>query len=185
MLVTLLVTLGCGGGGSGGDDDGGGGIIPTATCIEFAAASVPASGTASSAEGSGSVCSTVVVEIVLTDVNDVFTVSFDAVFDQNTARYDSFSTAGSHLASGALLQVVEDTSTAGQVSLGITRSNPANGINFTGFESVVKLMFVKAPGVDEGASANLTFSNTHVLGSEQPPVDKPGIAWSGGTLTIN
>lgn len=183
-LVTLLVTLGCGGGGSGGGDDNGG-VTPTATCISFSAGAGPASGTATSAKGAGSVCTTVIVEVLLTDVNDVFTVSFDAVFDPDTARYDGFSVAGSHLSSdGAALQVIETTAT-GQVSLGITRSNPATGINFAGSQTVVKLMFVKASGVDEGDTASLTFSNTHVLGSEQPPVEKAGITWSGGTLSVD
>lgn len=186
LLLMAVAALGCGGsGGSGGDGGGGGGGGGmSAVCISYAG-SAPASGAANTAKGSGSVCNTVVVDVLLTDVTDVFTVAFDVTFDPDVARYDGHSVAGSHMSSdGAAVDVIE-TKSAGHVHLGVTRLNPAVGIDFTGSHNVIQLMFGKPSGAGAGDVAALTFSSTQVFGSEQPPVEKSGIAWPGGTFTIN
>ncbi len=184
LVVSTALALGCSGGGGGGGDDGGGGVVPTTSCISFGSSFAPAQSEVTLSKGGGSVCGVVVVDMVLTDVADVFTVSFEATFDPATAKYEGFSTSGSHLGSdGAQVQVLE-TIQAGKVSLGVGRVNTSTGVSFNGSQTVVKLMFSKAPGAGSGSSGGLGLDNGKVMGSEEPPVQKPGIAWRPGTLSI-
>lgn len=181
LFSTLVGGVACSGGG-GGDGDGGGGGGGGAVCVSFEAGAAAAAGTASSAQGGGSVCNTVIVEISLTDVNDVFAVSFDANYNTNIVSYKGYSLSGSQLSSdGAQLQVIENA-TAGQVSLGVTRINTAVGVNFTGTQRVLQLMFSRASGVGAGKQGSLSYANALVLDSATPPQPKPGINWFGGTF---
>ncbi len=178
LLALALAAPGCGGG------DGAPSI-----CVAFLAGATPAPSTAVAQPASGSVCDIVVVEIVLTDVSDVFTVDFTVSFDPSVARYEGYSLAGSRLTSDAAeveqleMRVPPPPEEARQVILGLTRVNPSTGIDFTGTQTVVRLLFRKALASGTGSSP-LTFSDTKVLGSEEPPQEKPGITWSGGTFQV-
>lgn len=175
LFLAVSACSSCGGG-------GGGGTIPS-TCIAFLAGAAPAPSTAVARQAAGSVCGTVIVEIVITDVTDVFAVDFTVSFDPSVARYDGHSLSGSRLTSdGAIPQVLESIQ-PGLVTLSISRFNPSTGIDFSGTQTVVKLIFSMPVGAG-AASGNLIFSNTKVLGSETPPVEKPNIQWFGGTLRI-
>jgi hypothetical protein len=184
VLSTLVVGVACSGGGGGGDDDGGGGDGTPTVCIGFSAAAGPAPSTVSASEGAGSICSTVIVEVSITDVNDVFGIEFDASFDPAVARYEGFSLSGSHLSpngTGSDL-FVDDTETTGNVHIAVNRVNPDLGIDFVGTQRVIQLTFARPSGAGDGDSAVLTFSDTKVRNDDTPPAEIPGITWSGGTL---
>jgi hypothetical protein len=184
LVVSSALALGCSGGGGGGDDDDDD-VNPPAVCVGFASTFGAAASEVTLTKGAGSTCGVVVVDVVLTDVTDVFTVSFDATFDPATVEYEGFSTSGSHLASdGEQVQVLE-TIGSGTVSLGVGRVNTNVGVNFAGSKTVVKLMFSRASGAATGSSTTLSLDSGKVLGSEQPPVQKAGILWRTGTLSIN
>ena len=175
LLLAVGACLSCGGG-------GGGGTIPS-TCIAFQSSAAPTPSTAVARQATGSVCGTVIVEIVLTGVTDVFAVDFQVSFDASVASYDGHSFFGSHFISdGAVPQVLESVQ-PGLVSLSMTRLNPSTGIDFVGTQPVVRLIF-SMPAGSGAASGGLSFTNTSVLGSETPPQPKPGIQWFGGTLQI-
>jgi hypothetical protein len=171
LAAALLV--GCG--------SGGGGVLP-GLCIGFQGTAAAAS-TAVAAQGPGTQCDLVEVAVRLTGVNDVYTVSFQADFDPLVTKYEGYSIAGSQLASGgATVNVLENVG-AGSVSLGVSRVNPATGINFTTTGTVITLKFSAVSDANP-ATGPLSFSNTQVLGSEAPPQEKAGITWFGGTLVI-
>lgn len=171
LAATVVLGLHCSGGGGGGG-----------SCITFGASGAPGPSDMVATQGSASTCNVVEVALVLTDVNDVFAVSFVADFDPALATYEGFSLSGSQMGTAAQVSVQESTA-AGQVSLGITRLNPNGGVNFAGQGTVIKLRFSDAPGASMGQGA-LSFSDTHVLGSETPPQEKNGIQWFGGALVI-
>lgn len=170
-LAALLAAGGCGGGGGGVQE----------RCIGFLASADPAPATAVARQAAGSTCGEVVIEIVLTDVSDVFAVEFTASFDTAVAAYDGYSLAGSHLASDGAQVLVLESKQPGAVSLGLTRANSSSGVSFAGGRGLVRLLFRRAGTADRGP---LSFSSTRVFGSEQPPVEKPGIEWIGGTFQV-
>lgn len=178
LLVLVATSLHCGGGGRGGD------VLPS-TCITFSASAAPGSSMVVAQQGSGSQCDLVEVELVVTDVDDVFAASFIVVFDAALAQYQGTSLSGSLLTSdGAQVQVVERTLQAGQVSVGLSRlGTNVGGIDFTGTGSLVKLLFQQNPGAGT-AAGSLTFGNPRLLGSETPPQEKTGVQWSGGSFQL-
>ncbi len=162
--------------------NGGGGTVPS-ICFSFVPDAAPSASTVVARSGSGSSCELLVVELVLTDVTDVFAVSFRASFDPSLLAYDGHSLAGSHLTSdGAQVQALE-TVGQGEVQLGLSRLNPAGGIDFGGPQVFVKLLFRKPVGA-QGGSGRLDFADTQVFDSQQPPQPKPGIVWLGGTVRL-
>jgi hypothetical protein len=166
-----------------GSSCGGGKTMVPASCLSLAAAALPAPSTAVARQGAASSCEEVVVDVVLTGVDDVFAASFDVTFDPSVARYRGSSTAGSRLASdGATVQVLQTIQT-GWVRIGVSRLNVTTGVDFTAPAPLVSLIFL--PVGTAPAAAPLTFSSTRVLGSETPPQEKPGISWFGGTLRID
>lgn len=150
-------------------------------CVGFFASADPAPATAVARQAAGSTCGEVVIEIVLTGVADVFAVEFTAAFDGAVVAYEGYSLAGSHLASDGAQVLVLESRQPGAVSLGLTRANPAGGVSFAGSLTLVRLLFRRAGTADTGA---LAFSSTRILGSEQPPEEKPGIEWFGGTFHV-
>ncbi len=170
-LAAWLAVGGCGGGGGGLQE----------RCIGFLAQADPAPATAVAREAAVSTCGQVAIVIVLTDVADVFAVEFTAAFDSRVAAYDGYSLADSHLASDGAQVLVLESKQPGAVSLGLARTNPSGGVSFTGSRALVRLLFRRAGTADAGP---LAFSSTRILGSEQPPVEKPGIEWIGGTFQV-
>lgn len=171
LLLFMAVLLpSCDGG------DGGGAQV----CIRFMASSAPASGTVVAREA-GQACTVVTVELVVTDVSDVFSASFVAVFNPGLASYAGLDTGGSFLSSdGTALEVLEDVQ-SGRVTVGLTRLGSSTGIDVVGSEVLVKVLFRR---VADSGSGILDLQNTKLLGSETPPQEKMGIQWFGGTLLI-
>ncbi len=172
FLVAVSLTCGCGGG-------GGGGVIQA--CLDFLAGSSPTAGMVTAQEASGSACDPVAVDVLVTDVSDIFAASFTITYDPSVARYEMLSTSGSVLGcGGTTIQALEDKQ-SGQATIGLTRQGAATGCDAVGSGLLVRLFFSK---VGTSGSSNLTFSNTKLFGSETPPQEKPGIMWSGGTFEI-
>jgi hypothetical protein len=172
--TTVLLWV-LGGGGCG----GGGGLA--GPCLDFLASAEPSRGTAVARLATGSNCDRAIVEIVLTDVPDVFAVEFTASFDEAVAAYEAYSLVGSALAmDGAQVLALEERE-PGSVSLAFSRANPARGVDITGSRTLVRLVFRRVGPPGRGP---LAFSSARIFGSEQPPAEKPGIAWFGGTFEV-
>jgi hypothetical protein len=173
LLVTALAFAhGC-------SDDGGGDDAPGVGCLSFSGETGPADGTVNAAESGGS-CSTVEIELTITTVTDLFSVSFSAVYDPALVDLVGVSTTGSILASDGTNLNVLVTQMDDQVAIGITRQG-STGIDVTGSQLLLTLEFSRAAPAGAGM---LTFEGESVLGSETPPQVKPGILWSGGSLQV-
>jgi hypothetical protein len=174
-MIVAGVMLGCGGGG----DDGGTGTMPT--CVGFTAASPAASNTVSTRESSGSTCEVARLELVVTDVDDLFGASVTVTFDPAVVSYEGWSTTGSLLESdGADLELLENVD-AGAVKIGVSRFGADTGIDVVGTRLLLTLRFRKA--TDNGATP-LAYTNGKLTGSEPQPQVKPGVTWVGGTLIL-
>ena len=171
LLAALVFAHGC--------SDDGGDDPPGAACLSFTGDAGPADGTVNASESGGS-CATVEIELTITEVTDVFSVSFSAVYDSALLDFVGVSTAGSVLGSdGANLDVLV-TQMDGQVAVGVTRQG-STGVDAVGPQPLLVLEFSRAAAAGAGM---LTFAQEVVLGSETPPQVKPGILWAGGTLQL-
>ncbi len=176
VLVALSVAIGCGSGS--GDVGSGSGV-----CLNLAG-SAAGSARVSLSEGSGSNCAMVAVQVMVTDIDDIFAASFDVVYDTDFAQYESYSTAGSLLSSdGRTVQVLADDQ-PGRVTLGLSRVGAGSGgIDANGSRLMITLYFSK--GSTDGGDSIVEFGNAALLGSETPPLVKNGISWVGGTFLVN
>ncbi|MGD8375350.1 MAG: cohesin domain-containing protein [Acidobacteriota bacterium] len=168
LLAVALLGPSCGG--------DGGGTPAGGPCLEFSPAASPVPGTVSTRVVANG-CSTIDLELQITDVTDVFAVQFTVTFDPLVVAFESMSTAGSLLESdGASLGMQIDPS-PGMVDIGVTRLAPS-GRDAVGTARLLTLRFRQ----EAAAGATLvSYGDTRVLGSETPPQEKPGISWTGGT----
>ncbi|MDX1388433.1 MAG: hypothetical protein R3344_04555 [Acidobacteriota bacterium] len=177
LLATGGLLLACGGGGSRSST-----MSPAPVCVSFAAVSGPAQGSVATQEAAASTCEVLAVDLMATNVTDLFTASFTATFDSSIVTYEGYDTGGSVLGSdGAQLQVLEQTQ-PGEVSLGITRTGVTDGIDVGAPAALVRVYFRKT-SADSGTT-DLSYTSGSLLGSETPPLPKPGIQWVGGTMTL-
>jgi hypothetical protein len=175
LVIVASVMLGCGGGG----DNGGTGTMPA--CVGFTAASPAASNAVSTRESSGSTCEVARLELVVTDVDDLFGASFTVTFDPAVVSFDGWSTSGSLLDSdGVDLELLEDVD-AGVVKIGVSRFGVDTGVDVVGTRLLLTLLFRKA--ADSGATP-LSYTNGKLIGSEPQPQVKPGVTWVGGTVFL-
>jgi len=179
MLVAALALLPLACGGSGG---GGGVVTLPATCVQFVDGQAPTSGQVTSRQGGGSTCEKAAVELVITDVNDVFGVGFTVHYDPTLFAFTGVKTNGSLLASGGADVLVLDSGPPGQVLVGASRVSPS-GVDAIGTQLLLTLSFKR---LAESGSGQLTFTDTKVLepGNPPPPTEIPNISWSGGKLRI-
>jgi hypothetical protein len=174
LLVAAGATLSCGGGSDGG------GIVPAAACIDFTAAAAPVANSVATRRSAGTTCELVQLELVVTDVDEVFGLSFIVGFDPAVASYDGMSTAGSLLASdGAGLEVLEDVGPS-QVTLAVSRF-ALTGVDAQGSQRLLTLRFRKA---GQSGSAPLVYVDPKLLVNGTPPQTKTDVTWSAGTLRL-
>lgn len=173
LTVLLFVSTGCGGG------DGSGGAA-AAPCLSFVGTQAPAAGRVVARLATGGSCSARAVEIVVTDVSDVFGAQFTLTFDATKVAYAGASSTGSFLTSGAQVSIQEGNTGSGTVSVGISRIGVSTGVNVSGSQVLIRLTFApRAVG-----SSSLSLSSAILFGSQTPPQPKPGLTWSGGSFTI-
>jgi hypothetical protein len=164
-----------------GDDDAG---VPEAVCVEFVPAEAPEAGKVAARAGAESTCEVAVVEIVATDIDDVFSIEADVLYDNVVVRYLGFDTEGSVLAADGveIVPIVSEVE-GGRITLGIARRS-ATGIDVSGTRLLVKLFFLN--NLIAGSTGSLTLTDECLRGSEEPPDDvKPGLVCSDGTFIIN
>lgn len=178
-LLTGAFVVACSSGG--GDNGNPIGPAPGAPCLSLAP-EVGGPGTVSLASGASSTCSSLEIEVVVAGVNDLYTASFNLAFDPSVVTYKGSSAAGSVLgADGTTVSLQENPSTGSVVSLGVTRVGSTKGVDVSTSGRLVTLRFDASGGA--GPSA-LTFSGGKLFGSETPPVQKPGISWAGGVVSL-
>jgi hypothetical protein len=174
VTVSFFLSPGCGGG------SGDGGVLVD-PCLSFSGAQAPAPGQVVTRLTSGGSCRARFVEIVVTDVSDVFSGSFTVNFDATKVAFGNASGEGSFLAAGGTrVNVVQSTPPSGSVTIGITRVGVATGVNVTSPQVLVKLSFAPLAA----GNATMTLTGAQLFGSETPPLAKSGLTWTGGTFQV-
>lgn len=175
LLPLLTLAAGCGGSG------GGGGSV-NELCIEFTpTVETPASGTVTARLSAESGCDLAEVEIVATDVNDVFAFESVVEYDADVAAFLGYSLIGSALeADGADVTVVADEAVFGEVTIGVTRIADT-GVNITGSQVIVRLAFARF-GVN--GSGPLALDTNCLLNSATPPQTIGNVTCTGGSFAV-
>lgn len=174
LAIGLIISCSNGGG-------GGGNPIATPTCVVLLGATAPTSSTVVAQRGAGTTCDVLAVDVIITDVNDVFTVGFDVDFDPALVSWSGISTAGSLLSSDGTPIATPIGGSGGKRTVGITRLG-ATGVNAVGPQLALTMFFRK---VAQSGAAALSFSDTTVHNSQAGgPTLIPGITWYGATLSV-
>jgi hypothetical protein len=151
-------------------------------CVEFTPASPAASGSVTSQLRPESACDVAEIEFVATDIDDVFAVDLEILYDDAVVGYIGFTLNGSVLGSdGAQIEVIGNEVEPGRVVLGFARQ-AVTGIDVSGSGVLVTVFFASSFARGTGP---MTPMNECLLGSENPPVPKPGLNCVGGTFSIN
>jgi hypothetical protein len=154
-------------------------------CIRFASSTPPAPGTVACVQAGESTCELLGVDLIITDVDDLFTVEFTLQFDPAVVNYEGVSTDGSLLGSdGTQITTLENVQ-PGEVSITVTRLGAGfGGIDATGQQLLARIYFSKL--AEEGTST-LFFADTLMFALPEGqlfPVLIQGVDWSGGTMLI-
>jgi hypothetical protein len=162
--------------GCGSDDNGG---MQTNSCVALQNTTSPAPLTVVARDGNSGDCGLLRVDLVVTDVTDLFGANFTVTFPSNLLSFASASETGSVLTNGSAVSVQASTPAAGQLVVGITRLG-ATGVNVTGGAQLLRLTFVRT-----GTSGNGTLGVAgQLLDSDTPPTVIPGITMSGGMVVV-
>ena len=162
--------------GCGSDDNGG---VQTNSCVALQNTTSPAPLTVVARDGISGDCGLLRVDLVVTDVTDLFGANFTVTFPSNLLSFASASETGSVLTNGSAVSVQASTPAAGQLVVGITRLG-ATGVNVTGGAQLLRLTFVRT-----GTSGNGTLGVAgQLLDSDTPPTVIPGITMSGGMVVV-
>jgi len=183
VALLALLPLACGG------SSGGGGVVNPPTSCVFFGDGVPATSGEVVSQSGGSTCSEVAVELMITDVSEVFAIDFTVNYDPGLFTFEGVDTAGSLLTSdGASVSVLEGDPD-GSVLVGVARLNPAAGVSASG--GTFRLLTLRFGRNANSGNGAVTFTNPKVLDSgdltatpPRPPTPVPNIDWSGGTLRI-
>ena len=195
LILPAMLISGCGGSSNNSPTD-------PPTCMSFVPAQAPAAGLVAPQVDPASTCDILVLNMMVTNVNDLFGGGALLEFPTNLMTYTGISSAGSTLTqNGVAVEVAGDRPCPdagvnwcrpvgqfnGEVTIGISRfSGVAPGVNVGGTpERLLRLTFTKGAG---NGTTTLDFpSDTSLFNSQIPPnnVILPAPAWVGGTVTVN
>jgi hypothetical protein len=133
-------------------------------------------------------CSTLDIQVYVSDLSGVFSVGFDLIYPADLLRYDGF-TAGPLLAKGepAVAPFFLVTGAAGSLEASMTRLFPDGGVTATGSEILVTLHFTiqaSGTGIVDFDTSPASLSSEVILddqGVRRPAVFSPG--HGGGVAT--
>jgi hypothetical protein len=165
-------------GGSSGDDNppNGGGA-----CINFTPSQSPASDTVATRSTVPSSCDRIAVELIVTDVNDIFAADFTLSFNAATATYDGYDTTNSILSSdGTPVTVLVNQPNNDQLVLSVTRlGGAAGGVDAVGQHRLLRLYFRRQTSV---GTANVSYILGRLFDDQVAEIQ--GVTWHGGTLVV-
>jgi hypothetical protein len=151
-------------------------------CVRFASATLPAPGAVACVEGAGATCERLAVELIISDIDDIFTAEFTLLFDPAIANYEGASSEGSILESDGTQLTMFANEQPGEITILISRLGAAfGGIDAVGEQFLARLYFSK---VADSGSSTLIFETARLFSSQFPPEIIPDVDWSGGTLLI-
>jgi hypothetical protein len=154
-------------------------------CITFTSTTLPAPGTVASVKSDEATCELLAVDLIITDVDELFQAEFTVLFDAEIATYEGMSADGSILGSDGTQTVVLEDPQPGEVTVAITRLGGLfGGIDAEGEQFLARLYFGKAA---EAGSTALSLDPTRLFGlrpGQFQPYIIQDVSWSGGTILI-
>lgn len=180
LAVTAIALAAILGHGCGNGDSSPGSIVPPDTCVEFTPAAASAPGTVAAQKNASSSCGAVGVDLVVTDVADIFAIEVTVAYDPAVVTYEGVSTSGSLLGSDGTSLEVLDGGQSGLIAVSISRFGVVSGVDAVGSQTLATLLFSR-PG-DAGVTG-LSFSAAALYDGDAPPQPIP-VQWFGGGFTV-
>jgi len=150
-------------------------------CIDFTPSTTPVPGTVVAKGSSTTNCDTEVIDLIVSDVPELFGAAFDMTYAADLASFRRVSIDGSVLSSdGAEVAVLAKELQPGRVTVGISRL-AAQGVDVVGDQLLIHVTLNRFGTEGTG---ELSFTNSNLLDSGSPPQPIPGIAWFGGILSV-
>jgi hypothetical protein len=172
VLLGISLSFSCGGGGGGASEV----IVPSSVVASFTPDKSSPDLLDVTLQRRSQSGDNFTVDVVITDVNDVFTVSFDLAYDGTLLDYLNL-TEGNFLDEGGTVPtsfLVSEQS--GRIIVGASRLGQVGGVNANGDEILMSIAFrVKKSGSD-----SVSFENNDIINFSGPPPIQ-GIEWFGGT----
>ena len=162
--------------GCGSDDNGG---MQTNSCVALQNTTTPAPLTVVARDGNSGDCGVLRVDLVVTDVTDLFGANLTVTFPSSQISFASASEVGSVLTNNSAVSVQASTPAAGQLVVGISRLS-TTGVTVTGGAQLLRLNFVRVGSSGSGALG----ITGQLLNSSTPPAVIPGITMSGGMVVV-
>lgn len=180
VLLLLAGVFSCGGGGGGGASSPG----PAPSVVGSFTADQPNPGNGDVALGpvaGGSAGDQVAVEVSVTGVNDVFTASFDVIYDANLVEFVNWA-RGSALETGGTVSYLVNAAQPGRLQVGVSCTGCPQGVNIGATAPLIELIF----RMRQAGTSSVSFANEALLNSQAPaPAPIPGLSWFGGTFVAN
>ena len=170
ISVSMFFTLCCGGGGGGGGNQ----VIPPSLVASFTPAKSTPDALDISLQKKSQSGDSFTIDVVITDVNNVYSASFDLVYDGALLDYLNY-TEGNFLNDGATTSFLVSEQ-SGRLVVGATRLGQVPGVNAVGNKILMSIAFkVKKTG-----STSVAFENNNLLNSTGAPIQ---VEWFGGTAS--
>lgn len=175
VLVLAVLNLACGGGGGGG---GGGGTPPTQPNASLTFTQAGGGGNGSIVLERANVgATTLVLDLRVTGVTDLYGVAFDLSFPSNLLQFVSPATEGPFLSQGgSSTSLLVDENPTGNLVVGLSRLGATPGQ--TGSGVLLTLTFT---AIGSG-SGTIQFVAPQALNSNGAVIG--GLAFEGGTVTV-
>ena len=172
----LMLSLGCGS-----DSNTVQVVIPPELCIDFVPSEPPAPGKVVTRLRDDSTCSFAIVEVVGTDINDVFSVATHIEYAFTAVAFSELSTSGSVLAQdGAGLLVRVEELGAGELTIGVAR-NANDTVDIVGTQVLMTLLFEPF----ELGTSDMTVQTPCLTSGEEPPEPLGDVSCSGGSFAVD
>ena len=122
------------------------------------------------------------IEIVATDINDLFAFESVVTYDPAVVSFAGYSTVDSVLESGgADVAVVVQELALGELTIGATRVSDV-GVSFDDTQLVIELFFTQ--WAQQAESGAISLDEPCLLSNGEPPIPMNGVACSGGTIAV-
>jgi hypothetical protein len=177
ILVGSLLTLGLG---CSSDSNTVEVVIPTELCVGFVPSELPVSGNVVSRLRADSTCAVAFIEVVGTDIDDVFSVAAHINYDRTAVEFLQLDTNGSALSQdGALLNVRVEELVAGELTIGVAR-NANDSVDIVGTRLLMTLLFLP---LNLGAS-EMAVETPCLTNGDEPPLPLGDVSCSGGSFDV-
>ncbi len=171
-LLGMSLGFSCGGGGGGTD------VIAPSLVASFTADKTSPDSLDVTLQRRSQSGDSFTADVVITGVNDVFTVSFDLTYDGTLLDYLNYTEGDFLNEGGTVLTSFLVSEQSNRIIVGASRLGQVGGVNASGNEVLMSLAF----RVKKRGSSPVTFENNDIINSSGPPPVQ-GIEWFGGNVS--